>query len=106
MTEMLYPGLDLVELMILQGLSERQFDSTDTYSDLLRDQLDQAKFTRPRSDTHSIELRVYCENPATNFSPSPGILQYVEFPEETEDLRIDTWVSVPTFAGLITLFRI
>ncbi|KAL5497703.1 hypothetical protein ACEPAH_2634 [Sanghuangporus vaninii] len=90
-TEMLHPGLDLVELMILQGLSERE--STGHYADLLRDQLDQEKFAHPRPNTHSIELRVYCENPAMNFSPTPGILQYVEFPEETEDLRIDTWVS-------------
>ncbi|KAL5478611.1 hypothetical protein ACEPAI_2796 [Sanghuangporus weigelae] len=91
-TEMLHPGLDLVELMILQGLSERR-ESTGYYADLLRDQLDQEKFAHPRPNTHSVELRVYCENPAMNFSPTPGILQYVEFPEETEDLRIDTWVS-------------
>ena len=84
-TEMLHPGLDLVELMIFQGLA----DTTD-YS--LTHLLDQQRYAVSSTGGHAIEARVYCENPANDFCPSPGVLQNVAFPNETADTRIDTWV--------------
>ncbi|CAL1694912.1 unnamed protein product [Somion occarium] len=93
-TEMLHPGLDLVELMILQGIYEGEAESSPEFPrGLPSSQLDQKKFEVPRPNSHAIEVRVYSENPANKFSPSPGILQYVKFPETNENLRIDTWVS-------------
>ncbi|EJD01957.1 uncharacterized protein FOMMEDRAFT_109008 [Fomitiporia mediterranea MF3/22] len=93
-TEMLYRGLDIVELMILQGVYEHQSRlNADIRPGLPPDRLDQEAFGHPNPNIHAIEARVYSENPANNFSPSPGILQYVQLPEETDDLRIDTWVS-------------
>ncbi|KAI5119239.1 hypothetical protein M0805_008790 [Coniferiporia weirii] len=91
-TEMLYREPDIVELMIHQGVYEHSSQLDDASGDppVLPDQ---ERYARPPQDAFAIEVRVYSENPADGFSPSPGILQYVEFPEGREDIRIDTWVS-------------
>ena len=39
----------------------------------------------------AIEARVYAENPAKGYAPSPGTLQSVEW-KEIKGSRIDTWV--------------
>lgn len=96
-TEEIHPGLDIVELMIKQGIGERSPDkglpptSLDmqqlTYDDLYRK-------GNPLGRTHSIEGRIYAENPYEGFTPSPGLLQYVSLNQIKEDwLRIDSWVS-------------
>ncbi|PMR74045.1 acetyl-CoA carboxylase biotin carboxylase subunit [Billgrantia endophytica] len=38
---------------------------------------------------HSIECRIYAENPDKNFMPSPGPLERFKLPSEAHDLRID-----------------
>lgn len=38
---------------------------------------------------HAIEARIYAENPEKNFLPSPGEIDYLEFPDK-EKIRIDT----------------
>jgi len=43
---------------------------------------------------HSIQARVYAEDPGRDFQPSPGLLTAVNFPEaKSRQLRIDTWVE-------------
>jgi len=43
---------------------------------------------------HSIQARVYAEDPGRDFQPSPGLLTAVAFPEaDGKALRIDTWVE-------------
>jgi len=44
---------------------------------------------KPVSRGHSIEVRLYAEDPAKNFQPSAGMLTEVTFPT---DVRVDTWV--------------
>jgi len=39
---------------------------------------------------HAIEARIYAEDPARGFRPSPGLLTDVSFPK---DARVDTWVE-------------
>ena len=70
-------GLDLVALQI--GLARG-----DDLSALTQDSV------RPRG--HSIECRLYAENPAMNFLPSPGPLKRFQLPNGIEGLRIDTGV--------------
>lgn len=41
---------------------------------------------------HAFEARICAENPANNFAPSTGTLDYFIFPENTEHVRIDTGV--------------
>jgi acetyl/propionyl-CoA carboxylase alpha subunit len=41
---------------------------------------------------HSIECRLYAENPAMNFLPSPGPLKRFQLPKAAEGIRIDTGV--------------
>jgi len=41
---------------------------------------------------HAIEVRIYAENPARMFLPSPGRLAHLRFPEGMDGLRIDTGV--------------
>ena len=82
-TELCY-GVDLVELMLKQADAELQ-----------------GKGGLPASVLHSIqpkepngaaiEARVYAENPAKDYAPSPGMLQDVTW-KEVEGGRIDTWV--------------
>ncbi|QMV64974.1 urea carboxylase [Pseudomonas berkeleyensis] len=61
---------------------------------------------------HSIQARLYAEDPGRDFQPSPGLLTAVNFPEaDGKALRIDTWVEAgceippyfdPMIAKLIT----
>ncbi len=41
---------------------------------------------------HALECRIYAERPEKKFMPSPGTLATLEFPEQSEVLRIDTGV--------------
>ncbi len=45
-----------------------------------------------RPQGHSIECRLYAENPAMNFLPSPGPLKRFRLPKAAEGIRIDTGV--------------
>ncbi|KAG2155228.1 allophanate hydrolase subunit 2-domain-containing protein [Suillus bovinus] len=93
-TEAIHPGLDLVEMMIAQGIAQR---SEARGLDHTNQSMTQAIYDKNlvESRIHAIEARVYCENPSEGFKPSPGILQFVEFPNE-EWLRVDSWVSTGT----------
>ena len=46
----------------------------------------------------SIEARVYAENPARDYAPSPGTLQTVEW-RELDGSRLDTWVRTGTIVS-------
>ncbi len=70
-TEMVH-GIDLVEWMIKLAAGELSELST------------------PKSNGHSIEVRLYAEDPGKNFQPSAGVLTEVKFPH---DARVDTWVE-------------
>lgn len=93
-TEAIHPGLDLVEMMLAQGIAQR---SETRGLDHASQSMTQAIYDKNllASRIHAIEVRVYCENPSEGFKPSPGILQFVEFPQENW-LRIDSWVSTGT----------
>jgi acetyl/propionyl-CoA carboxylase alpha subunit len=41
---------------------------------------------------HAVECRLYAENPAKNFCPSPGTLSVFRTPEAIEGVRIDSGV--------------
>jgi urea carboxylase len=91
-TEAAYGSLDLVELMIRQGICEHEGSFLPDDSEYLqRNKYSQTPIM------HSVEARVYAENPSENFRPSPGILQLVDFRLAHENfpewLRVDTWVS-------------
>jgi len=70
-------GLDLVEWMLRQAADETL-------------PLAGYQFT-PQG--HSIQVRVYAEDPGRNFQPSPGVLTGFSVPD---DVRCDTWVSQGT----------
>jgi urea carboxylase len=67
-------GIDLVEWMIRLG--DGSLPPLDSLS------------IEPRG--HSIQVRLYAEDPAKNFQPAAGLLTEVEFPR---DARVDTWVE-------------
>ncbi|TFY59196.1 hypothetical protein EVJ58_g5928 [Rhodofomes roseus] len=92
-TEATNPGLDIVELMIRQGIAERETRD----GGLFPDKLEQEPFSVPpdQRKLHTIEARVYCENPVAQFKPSPGVLQHVEF-MKAEWLRIESWIETGT----------
>jgi 3-methylcrotonyl-CoA carboxylase alpha subunit len=73
-TEMI-TGLDLVGLQIRLARGEDLADLT------------QASVT---AQGHAIECRIYAENPAKNFLPSPGPLTVFATPAEAPNLRLDT----------------
>ena len=47
----------------------------------------------PVCQGHSIQVRIYAEDPNKNFQPSSGLLTEVVFPD---DARIDTWIEPGT----------
>lgn len=67
-------GVDLVEWMIRLAAGDRTF-------------LDNFQL-QPQG--HSIQVRLYAEDPNKNFQPSSGILTEVNFPD---NIRCDTWVE-------------
>lgn len=76
-TEMV-TGLDLIECMLKVAAG---------------DALDWEKLGNIQPQGAAIEVRIYAEDPAKNFQPSPGVLTDVYFPD---DIRVDTWVSTGT----------
>lgn len=70
-------GLDLVECMLLVGAG---------------DPLDWDALRR-KPQGAAMEVRLYAEDPAKNFQPSPGTLTEVHFPE---GVRVDGWVETGT----------
>ncbi|KUP97133.1 urea carboxylase [Thermobifida cellulosilytica] len=69
-------GVDLVEWMLRLARGE----------DVLRGVAD----TGPAAYGHAVEARIYAEDPARDYQPSPGLLTRVEFPGS---VRVDTWVE-------------
>ena len=97
-TELCY-DVDLVEMMLLQADAE-----LSGQAGLLGAHLQ--KYARDEPIGHAIEARVYAENPAKGFSPSPGFLQSVCLPREPS-IRVDTWVETgsaisPSFDPLLS----
>ena len=70
-------GLDLVELMVRQAAGD----------------LDDLENCKRTSEGHSIEVRLYSEDPGKNFQPSSGLLTEVSFPD---DIRVDGWIATGT----------
>lgn len=85
-TEMVY-DVDIVELMLRQAEAQLAGKGGLAASEL--EGLAKA-CSEPRG--HAIEVRVYAENPARDFAPSPGLLQKVVWHRELPGTRIDTWV--------------
>ena len=89
-TELCY-GVDLVELMLRQAdaelLGRKGID---------KDQLKKLQPSAPNGA--AIEARVYAENPARNYAPSPGTLQSVQW-KEIKGCRVDTWVKTGTIVS-------
>lgn len=89
-TELCY-DIDLVELMLRQadaGLSGKK--------GIDKDHLKKLQPTAPNGA--AIEARVYAENPAKNYAPSPGTLQSVQW-KDLKGSRIDTWVKTGTIVS-------
>ncbi|EEA21435.1 hypothetical protein TMatcc_009156 [Talaromyces marneffei ATCC 18224] len=84
-TEMCY-NVDLVELMLRQADCELGGKGGLTIEEM---ETLQARCLEPQG--HAIEARVYAENPARNYAPSPGLLQQVSL-YTPEGARVDTWV--------------
>jgi urea carboxylase len=83
-TELCY-GVDLVELMLRQADAELQGKKG----------LDPEYLAslQPTSGPQgaAVEVRIYAENPARDYAPSPGTLQDVHW-ADLEGARIDTWI--------------
>jgi urea carboxylase len=86
-TELCY-DVDLVELMLKQADAELQGEGG-----LQGKYLESLQPSKPKGA--AIEARVYAENPAKNYAPSPGMLQSVSW-KEVKGSRIDTWVHTGT----------
>ena len=67
-------GIDLVEWMVRLAVGD----------------LPPLEQIKPRLHGHSIQARVYAEDPGKDFQPSAGILTEANFPP---DARVETWVE-------------
>ena len=50
-------------------------------------------------DGHSVELRVYAENPLNQFLPSPGLIEYLAFPAPSKHFQVHTGVKQDDSVG-------
>ena len=83
-TELCY-RVDLVALMLQQADCEKG-GKTGLSSEYLQ------SLQKDGPSGAAIEVRVYAEVPFRNYAPSPGLLQYVDWPTG-EGVRVDTWVK-------------
>jgi urea carboxylase len=67
-------GVDLVEWMVRLAAGE----------------LPPLEILAPACQGHSVQVRIYAEDPNRNFQPCSGLLTEVSFPA---DVRIDTWIE-------------
>ena len=89
-TELCY-DVDLVQLMLRQA--DAQIAGTGGIGS------DDLAYLQPKGPSGaSIEARVYAENPAKDYAPSPGTLQIVEW-AHVDGSRIDTWVRTGTIVS-------
>ena len=86
-TEMCY-AVDLVELMLRQADAQLRGEGG-----LFALTLQSMQPGQPSG--FAIEARVYAENPARDYAPSPGTLQIVDW-QTSAYTRIDTWVRTGT----------
>ncbi|KAG7920462.1 hypothetical protein KL905_003096 [Ogataea polymorpha] len=93
-TEMVY-GVDLVYFMLLQA--EYESNSSGIPVEILKADLKYDENGVEIPNGHSIEVRVYAENPVRNFAPCPGVLHNVSLPEDGSygeyQVRIDHWIE-------------
>ncbi|KAL8683248.1 MAG: hypothetical protein Q9186_000750 [Xanthomendoza sp. 1 TL-2023] len=89
-TELCY-DVDLVELMLRQA--DAQLRGEGGLSALA---LQSLQVGEPNG--FAIEARVYAENPARDYAPSPGTLQIVEW-KDSAYTRIDTWIHTGTIVS-------
>ena len=78
-TEAVY-GVDLVELMLRLGRDGAEALPEDLFS------------AACEPNGHAVEARVYAEDPARGFAPSPGLVTNAEFPAG-DGIRIDAWIE-------------
>ncbi len=78
-TEMVY-GVDLVEAMIKVAAGDTSYPAAGSLT--------------PHG--HAVQARVYAEDPAHDFRPTPGFVAHVAFPTVSETLRVDTWLESGT----------
>ena len=72
----LITGIDLVEWQLRVGAGEKL----------------PLKQTQISFDGHAVEVRLYAEDPANGFAPDAGVLSHLNFPTETDRVRVDTGV--------------
>ncbi len=79
-TEEIY-RVDLVECMVKLALNENY--TLSALENLV-------------PSNHSIQVRIYAEDPNKQFLPSAGLLTHVSFPPEDAGTRVETWVRTGT----------
>ena len=93
MTELCY-GVDLVTWMVCLAYGCLE----DALGMSLNDWM-------PNPHGHAMQVRVYAEDPAKNFQPSPGVIMSVEIPTEA-GTRVDTGVYQGIHASYTRIFQI
>lgn len=77
-----------VEHPVTEMVTER--DLVSMQIDLARSRLAGLEQDEIRGSGHAIECRLYAENPAKMFMPSPGMLELFDLPAERPGLRIES----------------
>jgi 3-methylcrotonyl-CoA carboxylase alpha subunit len=74
-------GLDLVELQVRVAEGQKlPFAQKDL-----------------KINGHAMEVRLYAEDPSNNFLPGAGQIKFLHFPDDGEDVRVDTGVREAPF---------
>ncbi|CAF3154155.1 unnamed protein product [Rotaria sp. Silwood2] len=93
-TEMIN-NIDLVEWMIQLSLTAYKFQFNHLLFNNIIDFNNHIQYIYLPYG-HSIEVRIYAEDPNHDYIPSSGLITFIKWPNHYHWLRIDTWITIST----------
>ncbi|CAF3587384.1 unnamed protein product [Rotaria sp. Silwood1] len=93
-TEMIN-NVDLVEWMIQLSLKDYKFQFNHLLLNNIIDFNNHIQYIY-LPNGHSIEVRIYAEDPNHDYTPSSGLITFIKWPDQYHWLRIDTWITLGT----------
>jgi urea carboxylase len=88
-------NIDLVEWMLQLSLKDHRSQFNHLLMNKIIDFRNHIQFSYSPCG-HSIEARIYAEDPNHDYMPASGLITFIKWPNHRPWLRIDTWITLGT----------